>query len=268
MEKCAYLNPPPFTYQTSVVDPNDIKVSQWLIPWNGQEEMHAGLVGVPLSRSSISASAASESPLAVRQSFRSFSTFDIDHEVDLAPLKVRDLGDIRMHTTNILQCHANIEEGMKEVYEATTSYSSFVPLILGGDHSITCPSVTAFSKAHPDKKVGLLQFDTHFDVRSLESGGPSNGTPIRGLLTAGVLEGKNIFQIGLHSFANSKPYYEYVKEHGIHYYTMRDVRSRGLNPIMDEVLEQLYSQVDAIYVTVDIDVLDQAALPGSPGKRR
>jgi formiminoglutamase len=259
------LNPPPFTYQTSTVDPNDIKVSQWLTSWNGEEEIDAALIGIPLSRSSISASAASESPLAVRQSFRSFSTFDIDHEVDLAPLRVRDMGDIRMHTTDILQCHKNIEQGMGEVYKATSSFSSFIPLILGGDHSITCPSVKAFSNYHQGKKVGLLQFDTHFDVRSLENGGPSNGTPIRGLLTSGVLQGENIFQIGLHSFANSKPYYDYVKEQGIHYYTMRQVRVEGLETVLQEAIQQLNKQVDVIYVTVDIDVLDQASLPGSPG---
>lgn len=263
--KFSFLNPPPFYYQTAVVDPNDVKVSQWLTSWNGEEVIDAALVGVPLSRSSISASAASESPLAVRQSFRSFSTFDIDHEVDLAPLRVRDVGDIRMHTTDILQCHSNIAQGMTEVYEVTATFPSFVPVILGGDHSITCPSVKAFSKFHKDKRVGLLQFDTHFDVRSLESGGPSNGTPIRGLLTSGVLQGEDIFQIGLHSFANSKPYYAYVKENGIHYYTMRQVRAQGLEMILREVIGQLENQVDVIYVTVDIDVLDQSCLPGSPG---
>lgn len=261
----SFLNPPPFYHQTQIVDPNDVKVSQWLTSWDGKEGMDAAIIGVPLSRSSISASAASESPLAIRQSFRSFSTFDVDHEVDLAPLKVRDMGDIRMHTTDIRQCHENIEQGMIEVYEATSSFSSFIPLILGGDHSITCPSVKAFSTFHQGKKVGLVQFDTHFDVRSLENGGPSNGTPIRGLLTSGVLQGENIFQIGLHSFANSKPYYDYVKEHGIRYYTMRQVRTQGLEAIVHEVIQQLLKQVDVIYITVDIDVLDQSCLPGSPG---
>lgn len=265
LSKFSFLNPPPFYYQTALSDANDIKVSQWLTSWDEKEQIDAVLVGVPLSRSSISASAASESPLAVRQSFRSFSTFDVDHEVNLLPLKVRDLGDIRMHTTDIPQCHQNIEQGMAEVYRATAFGSNCLPLILGGDHSITCPSVKAFARFHEGKKVGLIQFDTHFDVRSLESGGPSNGTPIRSLVSSGVLQGENIFQIGLHSFANSKPYFDYVREQGIRFYTMRDVRSSGIDSILSEVLEKLEDQVDLIYVTVDIDVLDQAFLPGSPG---
>jgi formiminoglutamase len=154
---------------------------------------------------------------------------------------------------------------MREVYEATSHFPSFMPLILGGDHSVTCPSVKAFCEAHPGKTVGLIQFDTHFDVRSLENGGPSNGTPIRGLLTADVFKGDHIYQIGIHSFSNSKPYYEYVREQGIHYYTMKQVREKGILTILAEVLQTLKEKVDVIYVTVDIDVLDQSFLPGSPG---
>jgi formiminoglutamase len=227
--------------------------------------MEVGLVGVPLSRSSISASGASEAPLAIRQSWRGFSTYDIDHDVDLSLLTVRDLGDIRMHITDIRQCHDNIERGMSEVYEATASFPFFLPIILGGDHSITRPSVKAFARHHKGKRIGLLQFDTHFDVRSLEPGGPSNGTPIRGLIESGTLAGEHIVQIGIHSFANAAVYRRYADEQGITFYTMRQVRMRGLDVILAESISYLKGKTDAIYVTVDIDVLDLAFLPGSPG---
>lgn len=252
------------SHQTGVFDPNDLKVSQWLKTWDGREEIDAAVIGVPLSRSSISASAASEAPLAVRQSWRSFSTYDVDHDVDLAPLRVRDLGDICMHTTDILQCHENIEKAVEEVYQEIDS-PLFVPLILGGDHSITCPSIKAFSKVHRNQKIGLLQFDTHFDVRELKGGGPSNGTPIRGLIEAGVLQGEHIFQIGIHGFSNSLPYRKYVEKQGITFFTMPQVRKQGLNSVLCHVLNKLHGLVDMIYVTVDMDVLDLSFFPGSPG---
>ncbi|MBH8598563.1 MULTISPECIES: agmatinase family protein [unclassified Thermoactinomyces] len=263
--RSAHLNPPPFIHQTGGSDPFDPKVSGWILPWDGKEEMDVGFIGVPLSRSSISASAASEAPMAVRQSWRSFSTYDVDHDVDLFPLKVRDLGDIRMHVTDISLCHRHIEQGMKDVYEATARFPDFLPVIMGGDHSITCPSVKAFAQFHSGKKIGLLQFDTHFDVRSLESGGPSNGTPIRGLIESSTIQGENIVQIGIHGFANAAVYRRYVDEQGIVFFTMREVRSRGLSAIMEEAVSRLKEKVDLIYVTVDIDVLDLSFLPGSPG---
>lgn len=85
------------------------------------------------------------------------------------------------------------------------------------------PVGQGMEKARPPGKTGLLQFDTHFDVRSLESGGPSNGTPVRGLLESGTLEGKEIVQIGIHGFANSRIYRQYAEEKGITFYTMHQI---------------------------------------------
>ncbi len=260
-----YVAPPPFVHQPEAADPNDIKVSEWIRPWDGKEQADAGVIGIPLSRSSISASAASESPWAIRQSWRNFSAYDVDHNVDLTRLKVRDFGDIRMHVTDIPRCHHQIEKGMGEVYQATARNNSFLPVIVGGDHSVTCPSVKAFVKANPGKKVGLFQFDTHFDVRSLESGGPSNGTPIRGLLESDTLHGEHIVQVGIHGFANSRLYRQYANDQGIAFYTIHQIRNEGFDAVFYKSFAKLSHSVDIIYVTVDLDVLDLSFLPGSPG---
>jgi len=260
-----YIEPPRLIDRRGGSDRMEWKVSQWITPWDGKEEMAAGIVGVPLSRSSISPSAASEAPDAIRSVWRAFTPYDADHDVDLSPMKVRDVGNIRMHTTDILRCHQNILRGLSELYEQTAAFSRFLPLIVGGDHSITCPSVKAFARHHTGKTVGLIQFDTHFDVRNLEDGGPSNGTPVRGLLESGAVEGRHVFQIGIHSFANALAYRDYVKQQGITFYTMQQVRKAGLDSILSDVLDTLVRSVDLIYVTVDMDVLDLAFLPGSPG---
>ncbi|MGA9173343.1 MAG: arginase family protein [Thermoactinomyces sp.] len=102
-------------------------------------------------------------------------------------------------------------------------------------------------------------------MRSLESGGPSNGTPIRGLIESGTIRGENIVQIGIHSFTNAAVYRRYVDEQGITFFTMLDVRTRGLTEILKQAISMLKEKVDLIYVTVDIDVLDLSFLPGSPG---
>ncbi len=254
------INPPELIRRLNWRDRYETKVAQWLVPWDGAEPVEIGFVGVPLSKTSISHSGASMTPNALRELFANVTTYSVDHEVDLQALKARDLGDIQMHPTDLLRCHANIEAGLSNLYAALPD---LFLIIAGGDHSITCPSVKAFAKKIGGK-VGIVQIDSHMDVRNLEDGGPTNGTPIRGLIESGTVEGRHIAQIGLHSFANSKPYHDYAKAQGITQFTARQVAREGIEPLVEKALAVAADGTDAIYVTVDMDVLDQAYAPGVP----
>ncbi|MGC5325095.1 agmatinase family protein [Brevibacillus sp. SYSU BS000544] len=262
MENNPYILAPGLINRVGGADRLDKKVSQWIRSYETGVTPDVGLIGAPLSRSSISASAASETPNAIRLAWRGFSTWYADFDVELTDLHVADIGDIKMHTTDIHRCQSNIEEGLTLLYQ---QHPTMLPIVVGGDHSITRPSLKAFARANADKRVGLIQFDTHFDVRNLEDGGPSNGTPFRGLLEDGAIRGEDIIQIGIHGFSNSAVYRDYIKETNITYYTMRQVRQIGLEQLMKRVVTELSNRVDVIYVTVDIDVLDLSHCPGSPG---
>lgn len=270
------LNPPEIARHSNWRDRYETKVAQWLTPWDGEEQVDIGFIGVPLSKTSISVSGASMTPNALRELFANVTTYCLDHDVDLQELRARDLGDIRMHVTDLLQCHANIEQGLCNVY---TAMPRLFPIIAGGDHSITCPSVKAFKRRYGgggdgnggsgsggsgSGKVGIVQLDAHMDVRNLQDGGPTNGTPIRGLIESGTIEGRHIAQIGLHSFANSKPYREYAVSQGITQFTARQVAQEGIEPLVERAINVAGAGTDAIYVTVDMDVLDQAYAPGVP----
>ncbi|GAX88966.1 agmatinase family protein [Effusibacillus lacus] len=260
MKKIHLLNPPELVRRSNWRDRYETKVAQWLVPWEGEDEVEIGFIGVPLSKTSISVSGASMTPNALRELFPNVTTYSIDYDVDLQELNARDMGDIQMHVTDLQRCHANIEQGLTNVYQALPN---LFPIIAGGDHSVTCPSVKAFKKRYPGP-VGIVQIDSHMDVRNLEDGGPSNGTPIRGLLESGTVEGKHIAQIGIHSFANSKPYREYAVSQGITQFTARQVAREGIEPIVEQAMAVAGNGTDAIYVTVDMDVLDQAYAPGVP----
>lgn len=260
MKKIDLLNPPEMIRRSNWLDRYETKVSQWLTPWNCEEPINIGFIGVPLSKTSISISGASMTPNALRELFANVTTYSIDHDVDLQELLARDMGDIQMHVTDLLRCHANIEQGLANVYEALPN---LLPIIAGGDHSITCPSVKAFKKKISGK-VGIIQVDSHMDVRNLEDGGPSNGTPIRGLIESGTVEGRHIAQIGIHSFANSKPYRDYAVSKGITQFTARQVAREGIETLVEKAIGVAGNGTDAIYVTVDMDVLDQAYAPGVP----
>ncbi|WP_052807418.1 agmatinase family protein [Risungbinella massiliensis] len=255
-----WIHPPELWRSSNWKDRYETKVSEWIIPWDGKVSLEIGMIGVPLSKSSISVSSASMTPNALRELFPNVTTYNVDHDVDLQELVIRDLGDVKMHVTDIRQCHTNIYHALQTLYQVMPK---IFPIIVGGDHSITFPSVQAFRQRYSGS-VGIIQLDSHMDVRNLNDGGPTNGTPIRSLLESGTVTGENIVQIGLRSFANSKAYRDYAKTEGIHQYTQRDLNLNGIDALIQKALEIAGKKTEAIYVTVDMDVLDQAFAPGVP----
>lgn len=260
MNQIPYLQRPSLVYTPGQGDPNVTRLSDWITEWDGAELLHAALIGAPLSKSSISFSGAHMHPTVFRQLFSAFTTYNFEDDLDLLPLCVRDIGDIVMHTTDIPQCHHNIEQAFEEV---TKRLPTVVPCLIGGDHSITYPALTGLQRARGER-IGLIQFDAHLDVRDTAPGGRSNGTPVRSLMETGVLRGEDVVTIGLRSFANSKQYRTYAEQQGVTLYTAKQVRERGIQTILEEAIARLKQNVDVVYATFDIDVLDQSDVPGVP----
>ncbi|MFI5239813.1 MAG: arginase family protein, partial [Gemmatimonadales bacterium] len=94
----------------------EAKVASWIRPWDGAEVADVVLLGAPLSRTSISHSGASGTPQAMREMFAAVSTYNIDHDIDLASaLTVRDAGDARVHVTDTARSRAGIRDAVSAV---------------------------------------------------------------------------------------------------------------------------------------------------------
>lgn len=251
-----YLELPEWSWRDASGD----YVHQWVKPL-GQDKADLVLYGAPLSRSSISVSGASLYPLEFRKMWKGYATYNLDENIDLSGYRVRDAGDIAMHTTDIALSHKRIEETtfqlVSQWYEATTC-------LIGGDHSVTACAVRGIKRAFPNERIGILQLDTHLDVRDPLELGPANGTPIRQLIDGGIVKGTDVINIGLHGYFNAAPLVSYAKDHGIQMVTLRKARELGVARCVDEKLKQLASCVDRVYVTIDMDVLDISVAPGVP----
>lgn len=234
------------------------RANELLVTSEKGEKGKFGVIGLPLSKSSISHSGASLAPGAIRSSLASFTTYSNELGKDLTDL-ILDFGDVLMHPTDIVESQRRITAEVGDVLASSAVNNWF---FLGGDHGITYSTVKAL--AAQGKKIGIIQFDAHHDLRNTEDGGPTNGTPFRRLLEDNVIEGKQISQIGIRDFMNAKNYDHYAKEQGIKLYTMKDVEEQGIREIMKAELERLADFVDCIYLSVDMDVLDQAFAPGCP----
>ncbi|RIW36079.1 formimidoylglutamase [Bacillus salacetis] len=235
------------------------KANELLSPWEEGRKGDIALIGAPLSKSSISHSGASFAPDVIRRCLGSYSTFSIEDERELSDNTFVDFGDILMHPTSIVESQNRIYESLSQVL---TENAAPFTIVLGGDHSISTSSIEAF--AEHKGRVGVIQFDAHHDLRNVEDGGPTNGTPFRRLLERGILKGEDLVQIGIRNYSNAGAYYQYAMKNDVGVYTMKEVRERNIGDIMKEALEMLESKVDTIYLSVDMDVLDQAFAPGCP----
>ena len=208
------------------------------------------LVGVPAHKSSISPTSAHLTPKAIRQELARYSTFAGSKNIDLRGLNFTDLGDV---------VNPDGQDGKKRVTKKLAgvleNYQTLVAL--GGDNSITFSVASAL---FPDlSKIGLVTLDAHHDLRD----GMSNGSPVWRLIQAG-LPGKNIVQIGISDFANSREYTERAKEHGIYIISRDQLRRQSMKDAMKEAFAVLNRRVDEIYVDLDVDVCDRAVVPACP----
>lgn len=226
----------------------------------GKKTSSLALVGVPVE-ASISPSRAQLAPKVVRRALGRYASFDSFTERPLTEASCHDLGDLAISGISAEEKMESIKKGVADLASANPLIQRW--LFIGGDNALTRPCLGGlFSDL---SRVGLLTFDAHHDVRSFYRG-VSNGTPVRGLIEDG-LSGENIVQVGLGRFTNSADYYHWSKQAGITLVTLKQIEEQGIVSLVGSQLERLSARTDAIYVDVDLDVLDSVYAPGCPGAR-
>jgi len=217
-----------------------------------------GLLGVPLSKGSITHSRCDLAPSAIRSALQKFSTYDFNIPCDLRAVEVVDLGDL-----DVVDDFPEAAERKISGAVRTAMQRSDVIVALGGDNSVTRPVLLGITDSL--EECGLITLDAHLDLRDLE-GGLTNGNPIRALLADGFT-GSHIVQIGIQSFANSQAYAQVAHEAGIVVHTVEEIRRRGIDVVLADALARLSATCSTIYVDLDLDVLDRSFAPATAGSR-
>jgi formiminoglutamase len=235
-------------------------LSDLIVPWDFVEEIDAGIAGVPFDKGNRFLKGTSLAPNAIREVFPTLASRSFDFETDIATLTVRDLGDVQMHPTDAARCHANIEEALTDLYRLP---QQFIPIVIGGDHSIAAPTIRAFKRGRAVGKLGLIHFDAHNDLRDPTDEGASSGTPFRLLIDEGVVDGRHAVQVGLHGFLSSSALRRYADGIGLRMISAREVRRCGIEKVVEAAVAQAGAGTDGIYVSFDIDVIEAAMAPGT-----
>jgi agmatinase len=218
------------------------------------------IVGAPWDDNTTNRPGARFGPRAMRANAYDPGTYHLDLQVEMFDhLEVVDYGDAIMS-------HGMWEPSKEAIHQRVGEIASrgIVPIILGGDHSITWPAATAVAEHHGFGNVGMIHFDAHADTADQIDGNlASHGSPMRRLIESGAIPGRNFIQVGLRGYWPGEEDQKWMRDNGLRHHPMQEIWERGAKVVMKDVVAEALDGTEAIYLSIDIDVLDPGFAPAT-----
>ncbi|HUQ77328.1 MAG TPA: agmatinase [Patescibacteria group bacterium] len=246
-----YVGPTTFMNLPWITDPDELRA----------REVDVAIIGAPFDDAVSHRPGARFGPRAIREAqYTSGSVHSLQLGVEpFEILNVVDAGDANIVPAWIERGHALIHRKVRGV-----AATGAIPIVLGGDHSITWPSATAVAEVRRPGSIGIVHFDAHADTANDDWGVlAGHGTPMRRLIESGAVEGRNFVQVGLRGYWPPVETFEWMKAHGLRYHFMTEVEERGAEAVIDDAIAEALDGPDAIYLSLDIDVVDPGLAPGT-----
>jgi arginase len=199
--------------------------------------------------------------------------------------QVEDIGNISVKQPEEMSVGEKRAKYMTEIAETCKDLAgivqksleeNFIPLVLGGDHSIAVGAVSGVA-AHfrkEKKQIGYLWLDAHGDMNTPESSPSGNvhGMPLAAVMGYGAtelvdllgfkpkVEAQNIVLVGVRDLDAQEK--KLMKKSGVRVYTMRDIDERGMREVMADALKYAMDDTDGVAVSLDMDFVDPSDAPG------
>jgi len=246
-----YVGPVSFMKLPWITDPVELR----------RREVDVAIIGAPFDDAVSHRPGARFGPRAIREAqYTPGSIHSL--QLDIEPfdvLTVVDAGDANIVPAWIERSHAMIYRKVREVAE-----TGAIPIILGGDHSITWPAATAIAEVRRPGSIGIVHFDAHADTAADTFGVlASHGTPMRRLIESGAVKGKNFVQVGLRGYWPPVETFTWMQEQGLRYHFMREIEERGAEAVVAQAIDEALDGPDYVYLSLDIDVIDPGMAPGT-----
>ncbi|MCI9595768.1 MAG: agmatinase [Firmicutes bacterium] len=223
-----------------------------------KEDAKICVMGVPFDNAVSLNKGAAKGP----ETMRSLSVDMSDATEDDIVIKeglIYDIGDIPVD----LDWERYFKTVAEEAYELMKT-GNFC-LFLGGDHSVTIPLHQAFGKYQKEKKenakIGIVHFDAHYDLCNEYDGHKWSHACTEARSLENVISGEDLFFVGVR-VAEKSELELIAKNPGITSVKAKDVHNNGVEPVF-QMLKDKFHSYDAVYLTIDIDVLDPAFAPGT-----
>jgi len=159
---------------------------------------------------------------------------------------IADVGDVDIHPANAPRTFQNITAMVRGILDRGA-----LPVVLGGDHSITYPVFRAF-----DEQLHVIHFDAHTDYAPFENDLTiTNRHAFRHI--AGMDNTLSLTQVGIRSLRHSPEQVEDVIAGGNRIIPMGEFRRIG-----PEGIAALLPANSRVYVSIDVDAMDMSLVPG------
>jgi len=221
------------------------------------------ILGAPFDGGTSARSGARFGPMAIRM--RDYLPHDGERPSlalrtdGLKDLGVVDAGDVEMYSGDIEVALPALEAAVEKV-----TRSGAIPLILGGDHSVTFPDAKGVANVLGHGRISMIHFDAHADTGDIEFGSLwGHGQPMRRLIESGALRGDRFLQVGLRGYWPPPKVFGWMKEHGMRWHLMREIEERGAEAVVDDAIAEALDGPEVVYLSVDIDVVDPGMAPGT-----
>lgn len=248
-------------------EPGPFSVHRYLYPKSGvptfggarvavwPEDLVAGnvdvaIIGVPSNMSS-GRRDAWVGPDAMR-SMDTIATPDIQSLVKpLEALSVVDYGDFAIDSMSVERTIDHVTDMVAE-----TAATGTVPMIVGGDTSMLYPGVKGVAKARGARSFGLLHFSAHPDAERFGDHTISDRQALFRLLDQDIVEGSETIQVGLRGPAVDVDTLQWLRDNGVRYHTMAEIRKRGFENVLKRMLREVRKGPDAFFVSIDVSAID------------
>lgn len=169
-----------------------------------------------------------------------------------------DAGNVRCIGEDLEGAQAALRQVIKKIRSA-----GFFPFVFGGGHEVAYPHFMGVHDGEgQDKTIGVINFDAHFDLRIPEIFA-SSGTPFYQISQQCELAKRpfKYFCLGIQESANTQALFNRAENLGTEYILASDCRDARLATITSKI-HDFSMEVDALYLTICLDVFDVAFAPG------
>jgi formiminoglutamase len=164
--------------------------------------------------------------------------------------------------------NGRLEEAQEELAKAVCRLLQwrYRPILLGGGHDMAFGHYSGIRRfldqEHPDKKLGILNLDAHFDLREPKNG-PHSGTPFFQMAQKEGSSGHSFHYLvaGIRQSGNTKILFDTADRLGVHFATRESIL-RNPDAFLLETLPSFLESIDFLYLSIDLDAFSSAFAPG------
>jgi agmatinase len=218
-------------------------------------DLDVALLGVPYDGGTSYRSGARFGPRAVREQSSLIRPWNPVLKVHpFERLRVADCGDVDVVPISIERTHEAIASKIDQVTAAGA-----MPLVVGGDHSITLPVLRALARRHG--ALGVVHFDAHPDTWDEYFGSKLfHGTPFRRAIEEGLIEPRRMIQVGIRGPLYGDEDFAFHDQHGIEVVRIEAVKEQGTAWVAGRFARL---RGGPLYCSFDIDAVDPAYAPAT-----